>query len=283
MAANAPHHDSSLVGRKRPISLYTGGMSWAGRRKALIITIGSIALLAVFAIFAFGIFYETPTCTDRKQNQGEAGVDCGGECSRLCAFEVSYAPVVRFVRVLTPEAGRVDIVAYIDNPNADAAAARAPFVLELYDANRTLVAKRTLEVDLPESTTIPVYVPNAAPRGSGAVQAFLTPDTASTVWQKPSEEERILPSVEDIVISESTMPRVTARLVNPLAEPIRNTLLVATLFDPSGNALAASQTIVPTLPPQGASALVFTWREPFSAPVARVEILPVIPVDTRAP
>lgn len=262
--------------------LYTVPMSWSGRRKALIITVASILLLAAFAIFAFSIWYKTPTCTDGKQNQDEAGVDCGGECMRLCSFQVKQDPVVRFVRVLEPEPGSIDVIAYIDNGNTDAAARKAPFVLEVYDQNRRLIAEKTITIDLPESTTVPVYIADAAPQGSQAAQAFLAQDLGKTTWVRVNEGERVLPAVEDIVIEEGVKPRVTARLVNPLARPMRNVTLVATLFDPSGNAMAASQTVVLNLPAQGDSPVVFTWNAPFSAPVARVEILPV-PSVSRAP
>jgi hypothetical protein len=257
-------------------------MSWAGRRKALIITVGAIVLLAALAVFAFGILYDTPTCTDRKQNQDETGVDCGGACSRMCAFEVKVAPVVLWTQVVEPEEGRADVIAYVENRNTDAASRKAPFRLEVYDANGGQVSEKSVTVDLPPRTTVPVYIPNAAPRDSGASRAFLTYVPEEAVWTKASDEGRIEPSVEDVVIGEGQEPRITAKLVNPLAEPMRAITLIATLFDPSGNAMAASQTVVPVLPAQGASPVVFTWRQPFPAPVARVEIRPV-PGLSRAP
>ena len=60
-----------------------------------------------------------------------------------------------------------------------------------------------------------------------------------------------------------------------LNKPFYNTTLVATIFDEAGNAIAASQTFVPTLSSQGTAPLTFTWNQAFAAPVARVEILPV--------
>jgi hypothetical protein len=257
-------------------------MSWAGRRKALIITVGAIVLLAALAVFSFGIFYDTPTCTDRRQNQDEAGVDCGGSCSRMCSFEVKTAPVVLWTQVVEPEEGRADVIAYVENRNTDAASRKTPFRLEVYDASGGQISEKSVTVDLPPRTTVPVYIPNAAPRDSRAVRAFLTYDSEKAVWTKASDEERIEPSIEDVVIQEGAEPRITAKLVNSLAEPMRSITLIATLFDPSGNAMAASQTVVPTLPAQGSSQVVFTWRQPFPAPAARVEIRPV-PTLSRAP
>ncbi|HEX8591481.1 MAG TPA: hypothetical protein VF696_01900 [Candidatus Paceibacterota bacterium] len=256
-------------------------MSWAGRRRAIIIAIATLLALAALAILFFSIFYKVPTCTDRKQNQGEAGVDCGGECQRLCPFQVSSPPAVRFVRVLSPQSGRTDVIAYVDNPNLDAEAKGAPFLLEVYDANQQRLAQKTVKVDLPASMTVPVYLPDVA-RGEEAAQAFLTPVPEDIVWTK-AQNRLTLPTTEQIVVVEGERPRVTATLVNPLAKPFYDTTLVATIFDVEGNVIAASQTLVPTLPSQGTVSLVFTWNAPFSVSTPRVEILPVPKVGSRAP
>lgn len=249
-------------------------MSWAERRRALIISIATAVALAALAILAFSIFYKTPTCTDRKQNQDELGTDCGGSCTTLCASQVAAPARVRFVRPLTPQPGRTDIIAYIDNPNESAEAHRVPFLLEVYDADGALIAKRTIYIDLPPSSTVPLYVSDVAPRSSIAAQAFLSIDADSFAWSRAGEQ-MATPAVEEILVEEGERPRITATLVNPLATPYYEVVLVATVFDSAGTAIAASQTLVPRLSPQGTSPLVFTWNEPFSAPVARVEILPV--------
>lgn len=250
-------------------------MSWAGRRKALIIAIGAGVLLLALAALVFSVLYETPTCFDQKQNQEEFGVDCGGPCSVLCPAQVASAPVARFVRPVSPQPGRTDVIAYVDNPNREAAAAAAPFTLEVYGAARQLIAKQVITIDLPPAATVPVYLPDVAPRGSVAAQAFLTFDADHTTWIRASDERPVLPTVEGIVVAEGERPRVTATLVNPVAEPFYGVTLVATVFDASGTAIAASQTLVPQLAAQGTAPLVFTWNEPFSAPSPRVEILPV--------
>lgn len=254
--------------------------SWAGKRRAAIIGIISLILLSTLLIFGFSIFYETPTCFDRKQNQNELGVDCGGSCTTLCAFQVEDAPVVTFVRALAPQSGRVDIVAQIENRNDDAQAVKAPFHLDVYDVNRNLITQTTIEVDLPPKTSVPIYVADVAPRGSTASQAFLV--AGDITWTK-AETLPVLPTVSEVLVMEGEAPRVTATLVNPLARAVYNTKLVAIVRDASGNVIAGSQTIVPTLPPQGTAPIIFTWNVPFSAPSPRVDIYPVPELSSRAP
>jgi|SRR3989338_4305831 len=258
-------------------------MSWAGERRATIIAIASFVVLAALLILGFSIFYDTPTCTDRKQNQDEDGIDCGGSCTTLCSFQVEDAPVVSFVRALTPQMGRTDIVAQIENRNETAEAVDAPFLLEVYDANRRLIAKKTIQVDLPPETTVPIYLADVAPRESVAAQAFLVPDTESIVWRKVSGERIFLPTVTQILIAEGDAPRVTATLVNPLARVIYDITLIAIVRDASGNVIAASQTVVSALPSQGTAPVTFTWNTPFSAFSPRVDIYPVPELSSRVP
>ena len=92
-----------------------------------------------------------------------------------------------------------------------------------------------------------------------------------------------MPTVTEVLITEGDAPRVTATLVNPLARIIYNITLVAIVRDASGNVIAGSQTVVPALPSQGTTPLVFTWNAPFSATSPRVDIYPVPELSSRAP
>lgn len=48
------------------------------------IAIIGLFLLLISAYFVYKIFHKPPTCYDKKQNQTESGIDCGGECSLQC-------------------------------------------------------------------------------------------------------------------------------------------------------------------------------------------------------
>src|SRR5437868_4758283 len=226
-------------------------MSWAGERRAIILIIAGAVILGALATLGFSIFYNVPTCTDKKQNQDEQGTDCGGSCTTLCAFQVHNEPVVSFVRAITPQPGRTDIIASIQNRNADAEAADAPFLLEVYGTERQLIVKKTIKVDLPPSTSVPVYLADVAPRGSVAAQAFLAPVEESFVWRKVAGVRDPQPTVGEVTIIDGDAPRITATLINPLARTLYDTTLIAIVRDLSGNVIAASQTLVPKLPSQG--------------------------------
>ncbi|MEO6536104.1 MAG: FxLYD domain-containing protein [Candidatus Paceibacterota bacterium] len=246
-------------------------MDWAHKRKFIVFSIFGALVVAVAAIIGFSVFYHTPTCIDKKMNQDETGIDCGGSCSILCSAEVPPA-TVRFARTII-QSGRTDVIAYVDNGNSTAYAKDASMTLEAYKSDGTLVTAR-VKVNLPPRASVPVFIPGIASAGAGIRQAFLTFDQGSPVWMRGTAIDPSVIVSNVVTLTPETKPRITATLVNQTAKPVYNTVVTVTVFGADGEALAASQTIVPTLPAQGTAPMIFTWNEPFAAPVVRVDVVP---------
>ncbi|MBA3789249.1 hypothetical protein H0X32_02550 [Patescibacteria group bacterium] len=250
-------------------------MNWAAKRRTLI----EIILLAcgggIIAIVLVATFYKTPSCMDTKQNQGELGIDCGGPCAYACTVDET-PPAARFVRAVSSEPGRTDAIAYIDNTNADAGALNASYTIEFYGPTEALIGRKTGTINVPPSTTVPLFLSNLYSGSEPVSQAFLTFDQTSLKWLRAAQKP-IVPVPDAIQIQDGPTPRITARLTNPTAHILYNISVVATVFDASDNAIAASQTLVPQLPSQGSAPLIFTWNAPFAGTPARVEILPAAP------
>lgn len=252
-------------------------MSWASKRRLIIFSIVGSFVAFVLAVVAIAIFYQVPSCTDRKQNQDETGIDCGGSCSYLCTASVQKA-TPRFTRHFSPQDGRTDVISYIDNPNSNAAAVGVRYTIELYAMDNTIVAKKEGVLELPPSATVPVYVPNFFSGYQDVKQAFLTIDTDSFRWF-PYDDERIVPVYRnDAVLTGTDRPRVTATLQNPSAYPLRDITVVATLFNGEGNAFSASQTVIPYIAPQSSANATFTWNQPFLETPVRIDVVPVVPL-----
>ncbi len=80
------------------------------------------------------------TCSDGKKNQGEAGIDCGGSCSKQCV--VAYDPEIKFVKFFKVGQNSVDMVAEVSNKNYSLASDYIPYAFTLYDqAGQTLATK----------------------------------------------------------------------------------------------------------------------------------------------
>src|SRR5262245_59262314 len=128
-------------------------MSWATGRRVLAVVIVGAIVAAIVALVSISIVYEAPSCADNKMNQGESGVDCGGPCAYLC-LEQQKAPTVLFTKAIQNNEGRVDVVAQIENKNADGAAKNVPYTITLYGADQIVIGKTAGQIDLPPNTIV---------------------------------------------------------------------------------------------------------------------------------
>ena len=254
-------------------------MDWAERRRFTIGAILIAVVLVVLAIALTAVVYEAPSCVDNKQNQSETGIDCGGPCTNLCTAQ-QEPPVTPVPRLLRNSAGRTDLIASIENRNSDAAAKRVPYTIKLYDANLTFIKEIKGFVDLPPRSIVPLFIPGVAFGGDLGMRASLEIVASEVAWYTLATDPRVIPKVESSPPSgSSSAPRIEATLTNTSLTTLANVHVVALVRDTtSGNVIAASETVVPTIAPQGKAVATFTWNEPFASPSVRVEILPVIPL-----
>ncbi|MDB5189210.1 MAG: hypothetical protein JWL82_167 [Parcubacteria group bacterium] len=255
-------------------------MSWASRKRFTILSIIGIVIVAVVGGTAYLTLHQAPSCVDHKQNQDEEGIDCGGMCTYLCSASQAE-PSAKFVLPLHPSEGRTDIIASIENPNPSSAAKNLKYTIELYSASNAVVARKVGTVDLPPSSAVPVFVPNIFSGSATVARAFITFDSPEHLWFKYTDD-RVIPKVRSVSFIPGDMPRVTATADNASSSTLHNVLFIVTVFGADKNALAASQTIVPTIPAHGSAPLVFTWTAPFAQTVSRIDVVPVIPLPADA-
>lgn len=250
-------------------------MSWALGRRLIILSVIAVVFLGIVSLAWYSISYEEPSCTDGTLNQDEEDIDCGGSCPYLCSAGL-IPPSVEFARPVAPQTGRTDVIAYIENANASAAARAVGFTAVLFSEDNTIIAEKEGTVDVPPSSVVPVYLPNFFSGSQAAARVFVEIDQASFRWFS-YRDERSLPSVKNTVIENTSAPEITATLRNDTARAMENVRAVITVFDERDNAIAASQTIVSFISPFGDADAVFTWRAPFGGTPARVEVLPILP------
>lgn len=239
------------------------------------VAIGASLVVFVLALILVPTVYQTPSCFDRTQNQDEEGIDCGGSCAYLCIARVNE-PIVRFTKAVFPTENRVDVIAYIDNPNTEAAARNVRYELTLYAGDRSILKTGSGTVDLPPGKSVPIFVPNffSGFSVSGA-RAFLTIDGSAIRWVRTTYAP-LLPAITSPAISGTvSAPRVIASVTNLGITPLSNVRLVAIVYDSQGTVIAASQTLVQSLFGNSTETATFTWLRPFSATPARIEVIPV--------
>lgn len=252
-------------------------MSWAARRRFIILLIVGAVIVAFASVVFYVTFTKAPSCSDAVQNQGESGVDCGGPCPYLCT-EAQRAPTVLFTKALPNGAGRTDVVAQVENINTNAAAKRVPYTITLYGAGQVFVQQVTGTFDLPPSTSVPVFIPGISSGNQRTIRAFLTIDPTQISWYSYNNTGARPVVVNTLLGGATTTPRIDAFISNRSVSEVTNLPVVVLVHDEQGEVIAASQTIVPVIPAQGQTTATFTWNTPFSSTPAKIEVLPVLPL-----
>lgn len=248
-------------------------MSWASRRRTAII-LGFLVIFGVATLIPLAIWwYEPATCFDGKQNQGETAPDRSGPCALLDERQlISHA--IQWVRAFSVRDGTWSAVTYIENPNDGAGVVRAPYRFKLYDADNILVAERESSSYIMPGTVTPIYEGGFDTGNRKVARAFFE-FSAPLVWERMQDTSGSITISGKSLLDVLTAPRVIAIVHNTSVSEAREIHVVAVVFDTAGNAIASSRTIVPVLPPNGRENLVFTWPEAFTAPVGRVDVLPL--------
>jgi hypothetical protein len=250
-------------------------MSWAGRRRLIYIS-GIVLFLAIVVggPVAYHFLNIPPTCHDGIQNQGETAVDEGGPCLRLNPADLQPEGIL-WARTFVVRPGVADAVAYIDNPNQNAGVLQVSYELDLYDDQNSLVQDMTGSTFIMPGGITPVFVGNINTGNRTPVYAQLT-FTSPLVWDKVIGFAQAI-TISNLETSQTAnSSQVTAIAANTSVVGVSNVTFVATVFDASGNAIATSQTALPTLAAGASQQIYFTWPAAFSAPVGSVDIIPVV-------
>lgn len=260
-------------------------MSWASRRRTTYLS-GVFIFFALLVGIPVAHYFLSikPTCFDGKQNQGETAVDEGGPCLKLNPAALSPSATL-WARSFKVRGGSYTAVAYVENPNPNAGVAQAQYHFGLYDSQNVLIAERNGTTFILPGGITPVLETGIDTGNRVAVHTCfqLNSDTCLQNANNPLTWDRMTSPASNIRVSNNqvsdtdTMPRITARVENVGFAPMSNISFVAVAFDPYGNAIAASGTALPDLPPSSPQQITFTWPQPFPGSVGRVDIIPLLP------
>jgi hypothetical protein len=246
---------------------------WAKRRRTIYAMSVFGVLFVIIAPIIFVNVYEPSSCFDGKLNQGETAVDRGGPCPIL--DERMLEPhAILWARSFPVRDGFYNAVAYIENPNQDAGVFDAAYQFKLYDERNILVAERFGRVSILPGQVFPIFESRIDTGNRVPARTFFS-FSNQFVW------ERVEDPVAGIVISNEklsgpdTSPRLEAEVRNSSGMTKDNVVIIATLFDEAGNAIAAARTLIEHLVPDARQAIVFTWPHPLTSTVSRIDIVPL--------
>ena len=256
-------------------------MSWASRRRAAYLS-GVIAFFViVFGVPAAYLYISSipPTCaigTMRPRGQ------TSGPCSWLDPRFLQPLSVL-WARSFKVRDGSYTAVAYVENPNPTAGVQLAHYHLGLYDSQNVLIAEREGQMFIMPGQITPVLETGISTGNRVVVHTRFDITDDSLIWRKSQNPAASININNQSVQNVDTNPRIEAKALNTSLDTIRNAYFVAVAFDPAGNAFAASGTKVPELDPDVPVPIAFSWPEPFSTVVGRIDIIPLVTPVPVAP
>lgn len=229
--------------------------------------LGTLSLFLVGIYFIY--FYEAPTCFDNKFNGEELAVDCGGACTRICAFSVK-SPVVKWAQSFPANTGQFNAVAYVENSNKYAGTPTLSYTFTLKDKDGVITTKSG-ETALPPDSTYPIF--------EGRIDTQGRTPTETTLELKPAEMwlpyafGRTQFKTSDLALTGAdSRPRLEAQIDNGELTAAENVEVVATIFNAQGVPLTASQTFIPSFPARSSKDITFTWPRPIAKTLRSCEV-----------
>lgn len=252
---------------------YDGCMSWGTKRRNTVLFIIFILVCIPIAAIGFVLFYEAPTCTDGKLNGDEVGIDCGGSCQLVCTTQ-AYDPVALWERYFRVDNGVYNVLSYVENPNPAVEITQARYVFKLYNEDNVLIAEREGNITLAPKSVMPIIE-------TGISTALQVPTRVSFefldefVFEKKDPSDAIVVLKDEYIENENTNPRIRAIIQNLSLQYLQDIEVIVIVYDVFDNVLSTSSTYVPRLGPEESSDIVFTWPNPFTEDVVRIELIPV--------
>jgi len=251
-------------------------LSWSANKQLLYGSIFLFFVLAVASVPVYLVFFnKAPTCFDGKQNQNEAGVDCGGLCAKACVQEVVPEPVVLWSRAfpVSSTGSLYNLVAYVQNANVNYIADPVDYSFQVYDEDNVLIGLKEGNMVVPPVKSYPIFE-QGFDAGQRKPAKVLFKFHDAITWKKYNSERPELTVTEPSVSRASTTPRIDAKVINTTLNRFESIEIVAIVYGKDDNAIASSRTYVQMLPSRGEAPITFTWTKPWSEPFTKIEIIP---------
>ena len=247
-------------------------MDWSLRRQLIYALAIAIILATVTVLAMRDNLFPKPTCSDKKMNGPEEGVDCGGVCNLRCSEQVRPL-TVEWSKAVMVEEGVYDLVAMNNNANIDNASKQIGFSFILYDKLGTVLGIFSGSTTAPLGGEFPIILPSIAlPSAPDSVITTLNDGPHYKVNESPSS-----PTVRigKHRYEQDTVSRVFATVSNTKRIELNKLPIRAVLFDNKNNAYAVGETLIPYLDKEGVVEIVFTWRNVLPVAPTRIEVYPI--------
>ncbi len=212
-----------------------------GRLKKQLIY-GSIFLLFIGLFLFLIIPRPKPTCFDKKQNQGEEGVDCGGPCPLSCEVRNLQPIKTEFLKIIFYPDNSISLLGEVINPNKDWGLNEVPATFLIYDITGRLQNKVTIDKIsvLPKEVRYVVALNLQKPTNYKIGKITLQVDYNEFKWLK-IDSEKIDLSFTNTKIDNKTLSGV---IINENDKPISDVEMIIRFFDENGETIGVTKSFI---------------------------------------
>src|SRR3989344_5605526 len=114
-------------------------LSWSLKRRLIYIAIVLGIVFFTIVIPSFLNFSKEPSCVDKKKNQDEKGIDCGGSCLKICESETSL-PSILLSQAFEVAPGVYNALVLVENSNINSESNSASYIFILKDNEGNIIA-----------------------------------------------------------------------------------------------------------------------------------------------
>lgn len=248
---------------------------WSRKRKRRLIIIVSSLILIVLALIAYQIFNRPPTCFDGIQNGAETGVDCGGTCGAVCREEVRDI-VVWWERPFEVTNGVYNVLAYLENQNLESGLQEVAYEFRLYNYDNILVSQPVVGTTFIEPNKRSAVFESGITTGDEDAYTVFFKISSVQNWEKTDQSfaYNLFEIGEPSLTNQDEAPKLQAAISNTSFKNFTDVEVIAILYNQEDNAIASSRTYLDTLSQGSEGIAYFSWPEPFSSDVSRIEVIP---------
>ncbi len=249
-------------------------MDWGTQRRLkILVTIGGIIFILLTVFIYFKFFNNPPSCFDRKMNQDERGVDCGGICSLLCPDE-SRPPIVVFNRLFKIGYGVYSAVALVENPNQNVFSREVDYVFRVYDERNILLFEIPGTTFAPPGRIFPVFEHQILTGNREASKITFEIKNSNILWERGVfvDPKLVVTNVSNKIVDKRA--RIEADITNKEAYPVKDIPVIVVVYNNEGNAEESSATIVDYISPNDTAHVSFVWNNAFNFDVSKIDIIP---------
>ncbi len=253
-------------------------VSWSAQKQITYGGIFALIVLLIVGIPAYFVLKVEPTCFDKRQNQDEQGIDCGGICSRACVEQIVRQPITIWARSFGVTAGYYNLAAYIQNPNVDYVSKRVKYQFKVYDQDNVILGEREGVTIVSPTKNILIFEPGFQTGERVPARVFFE-FTNQVEWDRYNERRPEFRVTEVQLLSASTSPKVVAKIKNQSIETFRDLEVAVVIYDKDNNAQRASRTSISTIFDGETKEVTFTWPTAIDFEISKIEVLPKLPIN----